>query len=59
MCHRLDQWTTGVLVLSRTKDANRTFKRALEDRTAVSKTYKALTCAPVALGTLEHYMFNG
>jgi len=30
VCHRLDMWTTGLLVLSRTKDANREFKAALQ-----------------------------
>ncbi|KAG2433378.1 hypothetical protein HXX76_008439 [Chlamydomonas incerta] len=60
VCHRLDQWTTGVVVLSRTKDANREFKRSLMDREAgLIKTYKALTYSPVPLGPLEHHMYDG
>lgn len=59
VCHRLDQYTTGVLVMSRTKDGNRVFKDALMARTGMSKTYKALTTKPVPLGVLEHYMYNG
>ncbi|MEW5313794.1 MAG: hypothetical protein WDW38_005331 [Sanguina aurantia] len=37
-CHRLDQFTTGVLLLSRTKEANRKLKRAMQAR-EMSKTY--------------------
>ncbi|MEW5300742.1 MAG: hypothetical protein WDW36_003651 [Sanguina aurantia] len=48
-CHRLDQFTTGVLLLSRTKEANRKLKRAMQAR-EMSKTYKALTMQPVPLG---------
>lgn len=60
VCHRLDAWTTGVLVLSRSKAANREFKRSLELREpGVAKAYKALTTAPVPLGRLEHYMYDG
>ncbi|EFJ49113.1 hypothetical protein VOLCADRAFT_90418, partial [Volvox carteri f. nagariensis] len=60
VCHRLDQWTTGVVVLSRTKEANKAFKRSLQDREAgLIKTYKGLTYSPVPLGTLEHYMYDG
>ncbi|KAG2491698.1 hypothetical protein HYH03_010065 [Edaphochlamys debaryana] len=60
VCHRLDQWTTGIVVLSRTKDANRAFKRSLEDRAdGLIKTYRALTYAPVPLGPREHHMYDG
>ncbi|PNW78059.1 hypothetical protein CHLRE_10g462600v5 [Chlamydomonas reinhardtii] len=31
VCHRLDQWTTGVVVLSRHKAANKEFKRSLQN----------------------------
>ncbi|KAG2449338.1 hypothetical protein HYH02_005493 [Chlamydomonas schloesseri] len=60
VCHRLDQWTTGVVVLSRHKAANKEFKRSLQDREAgLIKTYKALTYSPVPLGPLEHHMYDG
>ncbi|GLC36441.1 hypothetical protein PLESTB_000148300 [Pleodorina starrii] len=60
VCHRLDQWTTGIVVLSRTKEANKAFKRSLQDREAgLIKTYKALTYSAVPLGPLEHHMYDG
>ncbi|GIM06677.1 hypothetical protein Vretimale_10952, partial [Volvox reticuliferus] len=60
VCHRLDQWTTGIVVLSRTKEANKAFKRSLQDREAgLIKTYKALSHSPVPLGPLEHHMYDG
>ncbi|GLI60098.1 hypothetical protein VaNZ11_002129, partial [Volvox africanus] len=60
VCHRLDQWTTGIVVLSRTKEANKAFKRSLQDREAgLIKTYKALSYSPVPLGPLEHHMYDG
>ncbi|GFR52634.1 hypothetical protein Agub_g15225, partial [Astrephomene gubernaculifera] len=60
VCHRLDQWTTGLVVLSRHKAANTAFKRALQDREpGLTKTYKALSyCAPPP-GPLQHHMYDG
>ncbi|KXZ43935.1 hypothetical protein GPECTOR_77g31 [Gonium pectorale] len=60
VCHRLDQWTTGVVMLSRNKQANKDFKRSLQDREAgLLKTYKALSYSAVPLGPLEHHMYDG
>ncbi|KAG1674437.1 hypothetical protein FOA52_012965 [Chlamydomonas sp. UWO 241] len=36
VCHRLDVWTTGLLVLSRSKAANRAFKGLLEGKGVVA-----------------------
>lgn len=59
-CHRLDQWTTGIVVMSRNKEASKAFKRALQDRKAgLVKTYKALTAAPVPVGPLQHHVYDG
>ena len=38
-CNRLDLWTTGVMVLGKTKDAARRFMMAME-RGAIRKTYR-------------------
>ncbi len=46
-------------MLSRHKEANRTFKRALQERDELRKHYKALTLSPVPLGVLEHHMYDG
>lgn len=51
LIHRLDRETSGVLLLARTPEADRRFKRLLEDRTVlgersghvISKTYLAIT----------------
>ena len=37
-CHRLDTWTTGLLVLSRSKEANREFKALLEGKGRAAAT---------------------
>jgi 23S rRNA pseudouridine1911/1915/1917 synthase len=43
LAHRIDRETSGVLLLTRTKDADRRVKRQFEVRTAVDKVYLALT----------------
>lgn len=41
--HRIDRETSGVLLVSKTPECDRTLKRALEDRADIEKTYVALT----------------
>ncbi len=49
-----------MLVLSRNKQANKEFKRALEAREpGLAKTYRALTHGSVPLGPMTHHMYDG
>ncbi len=41
--HRLDRETSGVLVVSKTPECDRTLKKNLEGRTGITKTYVAIT----------------
>jgi 23S rRNA pseudouridine1911/1915/1917 synthase len=41
--HRLDRETSGVILLSKTRDCDRALKRQLEERDGVEKTYVAFT----------------
>jgi len=41
--HRLDRETSGVLICSKTAACDRAFKRQIEGRTGVDKTYRAIT----------------
>ena len=41
--HRLDRETSGVILVSKTRECDRALKRALEQRTDVEKTYVAIT----------------
>lgn len=43
LAHRLDRETSGVLLLAKTREADRRIKRQLEDRVAVEKRYVAIT----------------
>lgn len=43
LAHRIDRETSGVLLLSRTKEADRNVKRQFEQRDSVSKAYLAIT----------------
>lgn len=67
--HRLDNCTSGVLALAETKDAAQRFgamQRAAagsgdddEPEAAVTKLYRALVTAPVALGAQEAWVTTG
>ncbi len=49
LAHRLDRETSGVLLLAKTREADRAIKRQLEERVTVEKRYLALTWgAPAA-----------
>lgn len=41
--HRLDRETSGVLVVSKSPECDRSFKKQIEARTGVAKTYRAIT----------------
>jgi 23S rRNA pseudouridine1911/1915/1917 synthase len=41
--HRLDRETSGVLVCSKSPDADRALKKGIEARTGIEKTYRAIT----------------
>ncbi len=41
--HRLDRETSGVLLVAKSHDCDRTLKRALEERTGIRKSYVAIT----------------
>jgi len=41
--HRIDRETSGVLLVSKTPECDRTLKKALEDRADIDKTYTAVT----------------
>jgi 23S rRNA pseudouridine1911/1915/1917 synthase len=41
--HRIDRETSGVLLVSKTPECDRTLKRLLEERADIAKTYLALT----------------
>jgi 23S rRNA pseudouridine1911/1915/1917 synthase len=43
LAHRLDRETSGVLLLSKTKEADRRIKQRLEARTGIEKRYLAVT----------------
>jgi 23S rRNA pseudouridine1911/1915/1917 synthase len=43
LAHRLDRETSGVLLLAKTREADRGIKRQLEDRAGVEKRYLAIT----------------
>ncbi len=43
LAHRLDRETSGVLLLAKTREADRGIKRQLEERVTVEKQYVALT----------------
>jgi 23S rRNA pseudouridine1911/1915/1917 synthase len=43
LAHRLDRETSGVLLLAKTREADRRIKRQLEARTGITKTYVAIT----------------
>src|SRR5262245_22249522 len=43
LAHRLDRETSGVLLLAKTREADRGIKRQLEQRTSVEKRYLAIT----------------
>jgi len=43
LAHRLDRETSGVLLLAKTREADRGIKRQLEKRVTVDKTYLAVT----------------
>jgi len=43
LAHRLDRETSGVLLLAKTREADRGIKRQLEDRADVEKRYLAIT----------------
>jgi 23S rRNA pseudouridine1911/1915/1917 synthase len=43
LAHRLDRETSGVLLLAKTKEADRKIKRQLEARTGIEKRYLAIT----------------
>jgi 23S rRNA pseudouridine1911/1915/1917 synthase len=48
LAHRLDRETSGVLLLAKTREADRNIKRQLEDRVGVEKQYLAIAWgAPV------------
>jgi len=49
LVHRLDMWTSGLLVIGKTRDAYRTLQRQFAERT-VSKRYIALLCRPLPEG---------
>jgi 23S rRNA pseudouridine1911/1915/1917 synthase len=59
LIHRLDRETSGVLLVSRTRDSERAFKRLLEDRTHgedgadCRKTYLAITRGTPPVGLVE------
>jgi 23S rRNA pseudouridine1911/1915/1917 synthase len=46
LAHRLDRETSGVLLLAKTREADRGIKRQLEQRASVEKTYLAITWGP-------------
>ena len=48
LCHRIDRETSGVLLLAKTRSAERIVKRALADRTTVRKHYLAITRGVIA-----------
>ncbi|MCL2724429.1 MAG: RluA family pseudouridine synthase [Polyangiaceae bacterium] len=41
--HRIDRETSGVLLVSKSPDCDRTLKRKFEERTGIEKTYTAIT----------------
>jgi 23S rRNA pseudouridine1911/1915/1917 synthase len=41
--HRLDRETSGVLVCTKSPESDRAFKKAIEARTGIGKTYRAIT----------------
>jgi 23S rRNA pseudouridine1911/1915/1917 synthase len=41
--HRLDRETSGVLVCAKTPESDRAFKKRIEGRTGIDKTYRAIT----------------
>jgi 23S rRNA pseudouridine1911/1915/1917 synthase len=47
LCHRIDRETSGVLLIAKTREAERIVKRALEDRGIVQKSYLAITWGTV------------
>jgi 23S rRNA pseudouridine1911/1915/1917 synthase len=59
LVHRLDRETSGILLVARTPEADRAFKRLLEDRTLgrskqpIEKTYLAITRGTPATGQLD------
>ncbi|HEY3493442.1 MAG TPA: RluA family pseudouridine synthase [Polyangiaceae bacterium] len=60
LIHRLDRDTSGILLIARTSESERAFKRVLEDRTlgrggpvAITKSYLAITRGVPANGFLE------
>lgn len=72
VCHRLDAWTSGLVILSKTKECNRKMKEILaggpcvssgssssQDVRMINKIYQAVTYDPVALGVVTHFMFDG
>jgi 23S rRNA pseudouridine1911/1915/1917 synthase len=48
--HRLDRETSGVILLSKTRDCDRALKRQLEERDGIEKTYVAFTWGVPDLG---------
>jgi 23S rRNA-/tRNA-specific pseudouridylate synthase len=68
VCHRLDTWTSGLVILAKNKASNRRMKELLsagsQDSSSsgerkLCKIYQAVTSQPVGLGVLSHYMFDG
>lgn len=59
LVHRLDRETSGILLVARTPEADRAFKRLLEDRTLgrakqpIEKTYLAITRGVPAITSVE------
>ena len=60
LIHRLDRETSGILLIARTSESERAFKRVLEDRTLgrgapieITKSYLAITRGTPANGFLE------
>lgn len=57
--HRLDEGTSGVLVLAKSSAAAARFQRLMTDRSKVKKHYRCATVAQPPLGVMEHYVLQG
>jgi 23S rRNA pseudouridine1911/1915/1917 synthase len=52
--HRLDRETSGVMLVSKTRECDRALKRQLEARDGIEKTYVAFTCGVPDRGDGAH-----
>ena len=53
LIHRLDRETSGLLLIGKTREAERTLKRMLEDRADFEKTYLAITWNAPPTGLID------